>query len=76
MPIYEFHCEDCGTLFEIRASIKEREDRLKPQCPRCQSEHTRQLLSGFIVLTGDGKGDSSGLLPGCECGSGLCSYKE
>lgn len=74
MPIYEFHCEECDELFEIRASIKEREEGLQPKCPKCQSEHTKQLISGVMVLHGDSGRGFSGPLPGCgpTCGPGSC----
>ncbi len=35
MPLYDFQCEDCDEIFEVRASIREKAARLKPECPKC-----------------------------------------
>jgi putative FmdB family regulatory protein len=72
MPIYEFHCEDCDEVFEVRASIREREDGLELKCPKCESENTRQLISRVMLLHGS---DGASLtIPGCgpDRGPGCC----
>lgn len=51
MPLYSFRCEQCEETFEIRASFKEKEAGLEPECPKCKSKQTRQLLSA-PYLTG------------------------
>jgi putative FmdB family regulatory protein len=51
MPLYSFRCEQCEETFEIRASFKEKETGLEPECPQCESKQTRQLLSA-PYLTG------------------------
>ena len=50
MPIYVYHCQECGENFEIRASIKE--TGLKPACPHCASQAVKQLLTAGLVLHG------------------------
>ena len=53
MPIYEFHCLNCGTEFEIERKIK---DRTKPcRCKSCGSKKTEQLISHceFSLQGGD-----------------------
>ena len=71
MPIYEFRCEDCDEVFEVRASIKEKEAGLELKCPKCESENARQLLSHVMVLHGS---DGVSLTPGCgpDRGPGCC----
>jgi putative FmdB family regulatory protein len=48
MPIYEFHCEQCGAGFEelVRA-----EADLVP-CPECHSEQTRRAVPSSISPPG------------------------
>lgn len=50
MPIYDYHCEQCGTNFETRLSFKEKEMGMKPECPSCSNLDTRQLISAGMVL--------------------------
>ncbi|MGC8580355.1 MAG: FmdB family zinc ribbon protein [bacterium] len=38
--IYEFQCRQCSTIFEIKATLAEKEKGLKPRCPRCNSDNT------------------------------------
>jgi putative FmdB family regulatory protein len=42
MPLYDFHCRACGTVFEARAPIGE----LAP-CESCGSADVERLFSGF-----------------------------
>jgi len=42
MPLYDFHCRACGTVFEARAAIGE-----LAACERCGSADVERLLSGF-----------------------------
>ncbi len=73
MPLYDYQCKHCKTVFEVRASFKEKEAGLKPECPHCQSKETRQLLSsGLFLRRGD---DGAAMeLPGCnpQAGPGCC----
>jgi putative FmdB family regulatory protein len=74
MPLYDYQCKQCQTIFEVRAAFKEKEAGLEPECPECHSKKTNQLLaSGLFLrksndgvdLTGPGCGPNAG--PGC-CG--------
>ena len=67
MPLYDFQCQDCQTIFEVRATFKEKEEGIKPQCPQCQSKQTRQVLTSGLLLRVVGDDTSQG---GCACGSG------
>ncbi len=40
MPIYEYHCEDCGTEFEALVRGEE-----KPGCPSCGRQRLSRRMS-------------------------------
>ena len=71
MPLYDYQCQDCQSVFEVRATFKEKQEGLKPKCPQCQSKKTRQLLTSglLLVYTSDGPSGACGpnAGPGC-CG--------
>jgi len=54
MPIYEFYCEECNTIFNFFSrSINTRK---KPKCPRCKQRTLTRRMSAFAV-TGKAKED-------------------
>lgn len=57
MPIYDFRCENCGHRFTVLVGIR---DRDKVRCPRCQSGHVRQLVTGCGVWVRDNGCGGSG----------------
>lgn len=74
MPVYDFQCNHCQTVFEVRASFREKEQGLKPVCPNCKSAETHQVLTTLLFLH-KGSGDSSSLLSsncGPNPGAGCC----
>jgi len=70
MPLYDYQCKDCGEVFEVRASIKEKEAGLTLVCPKCDSHEARQRLTTASMLHG-GKVFSP---PACgpNAGPGCC----
>jgi putative FmdB family regulatory protein len=52
MPLYEHKCKDCGEKFEIRAEMKDSNNKVK--CPSCRSENTGRVFSFFGKLAGGG----------------------
>lgn len=48
MPIYEYHCNACGTEFETLVLPHQ---SAPPACPRCQSADLEKLLSAFAPST-------------------------
>ena len=56
MPIYEFYCEDCNTIFNFFSRSVNTTKR--PGCPRCSRKLSRQM-SAFAV-TGRAKGSEDG----------------
>ncbi len=51
MPIYEYECLDCGTVFEKRQSFS---DEPKADCPNGHSDTRRLLAAPAIVFKGSG----------------------
>jgi putative FmdB family regulatory protein len=51
MPIYEYECLTCGTIFEKRQSFSE---PAKADCPNGHSETRRLISSPAIVFKGSG----------------------
>ena len=64
MPYYDYRCAECGAIFEVRASIKEKEAGLNLECAQCHSGEVRQVITAGLVLHGS-SGDS---VPLCGCG--------
>ena len=59
MPIFEYMCDNCGTVFEELESVTNRD---KPhECPECGKKMGRRIVSRFATSGG-------GL--GASCGSG------
>ncbi len=47
MPIYEFYCDDCHTIFTFFS--KTINTRKKPKCPKCKSKILERRMSVFAV---------------------------
>lgn len=69
MPIYEYSCRDCGLVFEMFASMSQKQSGLNPQCPQCGSMETQQAFRSLTFVRGGNGSDprppSCG--PGCGC---------
>ncbi len=68
MPIYEYECESCSSIFEVRRSFGEHDGA---SCPRCSGEVRRIFSpvpiffkgSGFYVTDGGGRRNSASCPP-------------
>lgn len=74
MPTYDYRCEKCLTMFDVRASVSEYERGLNVKCPACDSGRVRRTISAVGIL--DGSRDNPRSPGGC-CGdsggsSGCC----
>lgn len=47
MPIYEFYCPDCNTLFSFFSRTINTDKR--PTCPRCKTRTLERQMSAFAV---------------------------
>ena len=72
MPIYSFQCDQCGTVFDVRASIQEKETGLKPRCPKCQVQDTRQVITVGLLVREGAKPAQSYAGCGPNAGPGCC----
>ena len=50
MPLYDYQCDQCQAVFEVRATFKEKAAGLEPGCPQCPSKKTHQLLTSRLFL--------------------------
>ena len=51
MPIYEYRCNQCGTIFSrLYRSIRAAEEGPAPACPACSSADVQRLIRGAAVL--------------------------
>jgi len=60
MPIYEFYCEACNTIFSFLS--RRVNTAAQPDCPRCKTERLKRQPSLFAVVnktadTGEGEAD-------------------
>ncbi len=70
MPLYEYRCQECNTLFEALVSLS-RENKDAKRCPNCGSTNVVKLLSAAAVRTGT-TGGISIMSGGCgPAGSGF-----
>ncbi|MCI5119719.1 MAG: zinc ribbon domain-containing protein [Candidatus Electrothrix sp. AUS4] len=56
MPIYEFYCQDCNTIFNFFSSRINTEKR--PDCPKCGKQALHRQMSRFAVI-GKAKGEDA-----------------
>ena len=54
MPIYEFYCSDCNTIFNFFS--KTINTAKKPKCPKCKTKTLSRQMSAF-AFTGKAKED-------------------
>ncbi len=66
MPLYDYKCAGCGTLFEelVRSSSEESEVR----CPKCGSATVSRQVSSFALGGGSSaeRGSSASSFSGCS----------
>jgi putative FmdB family regulatory protein len=73
MPLFEYHCRDCGRAFEAFVTA----DR-KAACPDCRGENLAKLLSrpGMVGATADTAGRSADAsFGGCGAGGASCACR-
>jgi len=61
MPIYEFYCERCNTIFNFYS--KSISTNKQPVCPKCRTMKLKRFLSSFSVLRESSEGNSEESLP-------------
>ena len=69
MPIYEFHCEDCGKNFESLVMIASAVEGLT--CKYCNSPNIKKMLSVTSSQPTNRSPIPAGALSGCSSKSGF-----
>lgn len=70
MPIYEYRCKDCETVFETFVSSSTDADKVV--CKKCQSKNVVKQISTFAGrVAGSTSGPPAGALSGCSSKSGF-----
>ncbi|MEN8200595.1 MAG: zinc ribbon domain-containing protein [Thermodesulfobacteriota bacterium] len=69
MPIYEFHCEECGKNFESLIMISSALDDVT--CKHCNSSNIKKLISQTSNQPSQGSRIPAGALSGCSSKSGF-----
>jgi len=57
MPIYEFYCPDCHTIFGFLSKKVDTEKR--PGCPRCKKRKLQKQVSAFAAVGGKKDAESA-----------------
>jgi len=70
MPTYDYQCRDCGHVFEIFATFKQKEAGLQPECPECHSDKTQQAFRSVMFMR-SGEGGSAMPMPLAGCGPAM-----
>jgi len=73
MPIYEYECGSCGTVFDLMVSRAKAKQ--KPACASCGSKQTQRIMSGFFGRRASGDGaESSSIGSACVgCTASSCA---
>ena len=69
---YEYKCDHCGTLFEIRATVAEKTRGLRLECPTCGNANATQVYTSMNVLTRSSGGGVPPRFCGPGSGAGCC----
>ena len=72
MPIYEFRCLECSTVFELLQLTKE-SDKKGMKCPQCNSTEVERLLSRVSVVRSS-EGNATKTVK--DCGGSSCTTIE
>ena len=70
MPIYEYLCKDCETVFETFVSSISDADKV--ECKKCGKKNVEKQLSSFSSRLSSGSSSApAGALSGCSSKSGF-----
>lgn len=72
MPSYDYLCQACMKMFEVRIPVSAYSAKFKPKCPECGSRKVARAFTTFNVLTPRSGGEASGGRCGPMAGPGCC----
>jgi putative FmdB family regulatory protein len=61
MPIYEFYCNKCNTIFNFFSGSVNTDK--KPDCPNCKRTRLERRMSTFSTLKNKGENEDKGAMP-------------
>ncbi len=67
MPIYDYKCDDCGTIYDVFHKVREVQEDVV--CPDCESTKHTRLLSAPSISMGSQPDAPSCATGGCCGGS-------
>lgn len=70
MPIYEYVCSDCRTVFSALRAMQQADDPIA--CEACGGDHTARKISLFAAHS-EGRAVAGGHGGCASCSSGACS---
>ena len=71
MPVYEYLCKDCNTVFDALRAMAQADDSIA--CGNCMSANTVRKISLFAAHSQD-RVVAGGSAGGCgSCSSGACA---
>lgn len=68
MPLYEYHCDQCGDRFEVLQRLGEGAEGLS--CPSCGFDSVQKQFSIFAASAGEASGAMSSSPPMGGCCQG------
>jgi putative FmdB family regulatory protein len=71
MPIYEYKCQECQSIFEVIATSTKGADKV--ECSKCGSDKVKKTISAssYRISSGGSSTTPSGALCGGSCKSGF-----
>jgi putative FmdB family regulatory protein len=64
MPVYEFYCSDCHTIFNFFS--RRVDTTTRPKCPRCGRAKLERKVSAFATIGKSGSSDADDLPGGMD----------
>ncbi len=61
MPVYEYYCAECHTIYSFRTESFE--TKKKPKCPDCGTKKLEKQISMFAISKGRGENDGDEEFP-------------
>lgn len=71
MPYYDLKCKNCGSAFNIKATINEKENRTI-KCPECKSNELETVFKTLNYIVKKSGCDVSACPQAHRCNSGCC----
>lgn len=64
MPVYEYYCDECHTIYSFR--VQSLDTRQKPKCPDCGSRKLEKKISLFAISKGRSEDEGHGEFPNID----------